>query len=169
MKLRVFYFFVLTLVLVPFSNNALAQMVDSSEYVSIVEKIQQKEFGNSGTVRINQSSAIKNMLEQNAFENQHNQSMQGYRVRIFRDNSQQARTRSEQIEEKFKEYYPEVGVYRSYTNPYFIVAVGDFRTVDDAVKFLNQLTTEHGKEYSNAWIVKEKIYFPPLNSYERQY
>ncbi len=166
MKLKNLYFLILGAVFMLGSGMASAQTVDSSAYVSIVKKIQQKENVNDGTIRINQSSTIDRMLEQNALSNQRNQVLEGYRIRIYRDNDQNARARSEQIAERFKERYPGVGAYRSYTNPYFMVTVGDFRTVDDATKFQNQLAIDYKGEYSNTYVVKEKIHFPPINSNE---
>ena len=149
------------------SGVASAQyVVDSSKYESVVRKIQQREYSSEGTVRINQSSTIERMLDQNALANQQNQTLEGFRIRIYRDNNQNARTRSEQIAEVFKERYADVGAYRSYTNPYFMVAVGDFRTADEAIKFQNRLATDYRGEYANTYIVKEKIYFPPIGSNE---
>lgn len=167
MKLKNLYYLILSAVFMLASGMASAQhMVDSSEYVSIIKKIQQKEQVTEGTVRINQSSAINRMLEQNALSNQQNQMLEGYRVRIYRDNSQNARGRSQQIVERFKERYPDVGAYRSYTNPYFMVTIGDFRTADEATKFQNQLTVDYKNEYSGTYVVKEKIYLPPISSNE---
>lgn len=166
MKLKNLYFLVLGVVFMLASGMASAQhMVDSSEYVSIVKKIQQRGHTNEGTVRINQSSTIDNLLEYNALANQRNQTLEGYRIRIYRDNNQNARTRSEQIMDKFKERYPDIGAYRSYTNPYFMVAIGDFRTADEAIKFQNQLSVDY-RDYSNTYIIKEKIYFPPISNDE---
>lgn len=167
MKFRTLSFLILVVAFTQLNNiQASAQMVDSSEYVSIVKEIQQRGHINEGSVRINQSSSINQMLDRNAFSNQQNQSMQGYRIRIYRDNNQYARQRSEQIVNKFKERYPDVGVYRSYEAPYFKVTIGDFRTPDDAIKFQTQIAADYGSEYANTYLVSEKIYFPPVNNYE---
>lgn len=165
MKLKNLCLFVLCVVFMQLSIGiASAQhMVDSSEYESIVKKIQQREHVGEGIVHINQNRTIDQMLEQNAHANQQNQMFEGFRIRIYRDNNQNARTRSEQIMGKFKERYPDVGAYRSYTNPYFMVTIGDFRTADDAIKFQSQLAVDYRSEYSNTYIVKEKIYFPPIS------
>lgn len=168
MKRKALYFLVLITAFIFSYAQTSAQSsppVDSSEYISIVKKIEERSYVGEGTVRINQSNAITQMLDRNAEVNRHNQTLQGYRIRIYRDNQQQARYRSEQIEHKFKERYPEVGAYRSYTNPYFMVTVGDFRTVDEAIKFQGRLATDY-KEYANTYIIKEKIYFPPIGNYE---
>lgn len=49
-----------------------------------------------------------------------------YRIRIYFDNSQNARNVSTQVVDTFKVYYPNIPIYRSYSNPYFKVTVGDF-------------------------------------------
>lgn len=172
MKPKKLYSLVLAVVFVFFGHMRLSAQatppVDSSEYVNIVKKIQEQGYMGEGTVRINQSSAITQKLDENASVNRANQTLEGYRIRIYRDNSQSARSRSEEIEARFKERYPDVGVYRWYSNPYFFVTVGDFRTVDEAVRFQSRLTSDYGSDYANTYIgTKEKIFFPPISSYER--
>ena len=56
----------------------------------------------------------------------------GYRVRIFFDNSQNARTLANQAMNRFKEIYPDIPVYMVYDNPYFKVTVGNCLTEDEA-------------------------------------
>lgn len=75
----------------------------------------------------------------------------GFRLRIFFDNKQDARVVSEQIVEEFKLDYPTIPVYRSYKNPYFKVTVGDFRAKSEALKFLKEIKLK----YPAAFIVRE--------------
>ena len=49
-----------------------------------------------------------------------------------------------------------MSVYRGYENPYFKVSVGDFRTKEDARKFLNSIKGS----YPSGFIVREKINNP---------
>lgn len=78
---------------------------------------------------------------------------QGFRVRIYFDNRQQARNRSSEVESNFAESYPEVPVYRTYAYPYFKVTVGDFRTRSEAMMFLKKIETD----FPSAFIVRESI------------
>ena len=78
---------------------------------------------------------------------------QGYRVRIYFDNSQNARTISEQIVDTFKVHYPGVPVFRIYDNPYFKVTVGEFRSKSDAMRFLEAIR----REYPTVFLVKESF------------
>ena len=82
--------------------------------------------------------------------------LNGYRIRIFFDNKQSARANSEEVEKSFTESFPQYPVYRTYTNPYFKVAVGDFRTKSDAAKVLEKVLPFFPK----AFIIKDVINYP---------
>lgn len=84
-----------------------------------------------------------------------------YRIRIYFNNSQNARTVSSEVAQEFRERYPSVPVYNQYANPYFKVTVGDFRTKSDAMKFM----TEIKNIYTSAFLVKETY---AISSSERQ-
>ena len=58
--------------------------------------------------------------------------VKGFRVRIFLDNKQWARTEASAAEKKFKELFPGVACYSEYSEPYFRVTVGDCLTKDEA-------------------------------------
>ena len=83
----------------------------------------------------------------------------GYRIRIYFDNRQNARSESERIEKEFKTLFPEMQVYRSYANPYFKVTVGDFRTRSEALSVLSGIKSI----YPSAFLVKENISYPPID------
>jgi hypothetical protein len=85
--------------------------------------------------------------------------MEGYRIRIFFELGQFARKNSEDIMQAFMEKYPGVPVYQNYQNPYWKVSVGDYRSREEAIKFYNQII----KDYPKAFIIPERINFPPLN------
>lgn len=83
----------------------------------------------------------------------------GYRVRIFFDNKQTARTESEEALKKFESLYHDVSAYRSYANPYFKVTVGDFRTKSEAMELLERIKFE----FPSSFVVKETIEFPVVD------
>ena len=82
----------------------------------------------------------------------------GYRIRLFFDNKQSARVESEELEKAFQQQFPLIPTYRSYTNPFFKVVVGDYRTKSDAIKELNKILPF----YPQAIVVKESIYYPVI-------
>jgi hypothetical protein len=83
----------------------------------------------------------------------------GYRVRIFFDNKQNARTESEAVLKRFNGLYPDVMAYRIYANPYFKVSVGDFRTKSEAMALLARIKGA----FPSAFVVKENIEFPVVD------
>ena len=108
-----------------------------------------------GKIVIDQPQSVSRAMSGHIASNA-NKKMMGYRIRIFFDNKQDARTMSERVAGGFKSQHPGIGVYREYENPYFKVTVGDFRTKADARKFLNSIKGS----YPSGFIVREKINFP---------
>ena len=82
-----------------------------------------------------------------------NANVTGYKLRIYFDNAQNARIKSEMIVDTFSYYYPNIPVYRSYVNPYFKVTVGNFRTKTDAMRFMDAI--KH--QYPTVFLVREPI------------
>ena len=82
----------------------------------------------------------------------------GYRIRLFFDNKQSARVESEELEKAFQQQFPLIPTYRSYTNPFFKVVVGDYRTKSDAIRELQKILPF----YPQAIVVKESIWFPAI-------
>ena len=120
-----------------------APRVDSSLVgKDIFDIMPAKDAGCAADVKVHQSQLIRN-----------------YRIRIFFDNRQSARTDSEKMEKDFSAAHPDIPVYRSYVNPYFKVTVGDFRTKSEAMQLLRSIV----KEYPTAFVVKENINYPAVD------
>ena len=102
-------------------------------------------------IKVNQSSAVRSALASYITANR-SKSVPGYRIRVFYDNSPQARTRSESIAAYIRSQYPEAGVYRSFESPNYKVTVGDFRSKEEALKLYMALKSI----YPTAYIIKEK-------------
>ena len=130
----------------------------NTEYVgkNILEMLSSSSL-TGGKVTLQQSDAIKSALSRHMANNE-SRKIHGYRVRIYFDNSQNARSRSESIAGSFSASYPGVAVYRSYSNPFFKVTVGDFRTRIEAQLFANRIAGI----YPSAFLVKENINYPSL-------
>ena len=79
-----------------------------------------------GEVKIHQSQAISTAMQSHISGNR-DRKLPGFRVRIFFDNSQNARSMSETTVKRFSSSHPGVPVYRTYQNPFFKVVVGDYR------------------------------------------
>ncbi len=132
-------------------------LIDSTFYKRDIFSILQQKGPYSNRVTVEQSD---NLLA--AFNNHillaSNKKLIGYRVRIFFDNNQSARTNSETVRRSFISNYPEVPAYVTYTTPYFRVTVGDFRTKSEAMMMLKKIEAQ----YPSAFLVRETINFPPL-------
>lgn len=132
-------------------------LIDSS-YLNrdIFEILSADKYG-EGSVIINQSAAIENQFR-NLILNSSQRKINGFRIRVFFDNKQDSRVKSESVKDSFIELFPEIEAYRTYDNPYFKVTVGDFRTRSDAMKFFRRIE----RLYPSAFIVRESINFPSL-------
>lgn len=118
-----------------------------------------KRAGDDADVQVRQSQEIMNSMRQHIASNSKRTSS-GYRVRIFFDNKQTARTESEKTLKRFKELFPEVAAYRIYANPYFKVTVGNFRTKSEAMALLTRIKGA----FPSAFVVKESIEYPVVDS-----
>ena len=110
-----------------------------------------------GSVQINQPAQMSEAYGKYVKANGERK-RQGYRIRLFFDNKQTARVESEELEKAFQEQFPLIPTYRSYTNPFFKVVVGDYRTKSEAIMELNKILPF----YPKAIVVKESIYFPAI-------
>ncbi len=117
------------------------------------------ENSDEARVTVNQSPQIEESMSAH-IEANGERTISGYRVRIFFDNKQTARTESENITRKFNSLFPDVMSYRIYANPYFKVTVGDFRTKSEAMALLIRIRDE----FPSAFVVKENIKYPVVDT-----
>lgn len=88
--------------------------------------------------------------------------VKGYRVRIFFDNSQNARSQAYGVKSDFEALYPGIPVYLTYETPYFKITAGDCMTREEVTMLWGKLVND----YPKAFIVTEQI---PLSQFERDY
>lgn len=137
------------------SSDTLTAARDSATVTDTVEAVQYMDYDAlmnflKGQVRLTDSlsKAMDRQVEKNR-----GRRTQGYRLRIYFDNSQNARAVSEDIVETFKTRHPGIPVFRIYDNPYFKVTVGEFRSKSDAMRFLEYIRPE----YPAVFLVKESF------------
>ena len=106
-------------------------------------------------IRVDQTQAVWNALQAHIKANGE-KPLTGYRIRVFQDNSPSARRKSEEIAATLRSRFPGVGVYRTFESPNYRVALGDFRTKDDALGVYRQLRGT----YPTAYIIREPIHYP---------
>ena len=108
-------------------------------------------------VSVSQSQAVRNAVEERVIFNETSE-YNGYRIRIYFDNSQNAREASSAIMASFVSRHPDMPAYRTFDSPNFKVTVGDFRTRSEALAALRIIQME----FPSAFIVREKFRFPSL-------
>ena len=106
-------------------------------------------------VTVNQSRAMRSAFDRYVANNA-SKKLTGYRIRVYFENGQNARNRSEAVARSISGAYPGIGVYRTFESPNFKVCVGDFRTKDEAMKIYHSLKAS----YPTAIILRETINYP---------
>lgn len=79
--------------------------------------------------------------------------VEGYRIRLFFDNTQNARTEAELEELRYSEIYPQDSTYIEYFAPYFKLTAGNYLDHQEALVKWSEIV----KKFDNAFIVKERI------------
>ena len=125
---------------------------------NIFSILPKKSKGDKADVNVRQSQAIQSAMLK-TIANNSSRTITGHRVRIFFDNKQNSRGASEAAAGRFKGMYPGTSVYRTYSNPFFKVTVGDFRTRSEALQLLNAIKYE----FPSSFVVKEKINYPVVD------
>lgn len=133
-----------------------APLADSTLVGTTVFQLLQQEAG-GGKVELSQPAEMEQAYRMFVKANGERK-RNGYRIRLFFDNKQTARVESEELEKAFQQQFPLIPIYRSYTNPFFKVVVGDYRTKSEAIKELNKILPF----YPKAIVVKESIYYPAI-------
>ena len=124
----------------------------------VFQAMPEKANGKAG-VLIRQSQMVEESMRTHVIDNR-TRPITGYRIRIFFDNSQNARKNSATTLDEFLSSFRGIPAYRSYANPYFKVTVGDYRTKAEAMANLANIK----KSFPSAFIVKEKINYPQIGS-----
>lgn len=117
-------------------------------------------YGENSKVSVHQSQRIIDAFKSHVASNSSRTST-GFRVRIFNDNKQTSRNDSEAALARFRGMFPGVSAYRTYSNPFFRVTVGDFRTKSEAMQLLQQVKGA----FPTAFIVKETIGYPVVDRF----
>lgn len=86
----------------------------------------------------------------------------GYRIRLYSGNNQQARAEAEAVQQTFREHYA-VPIYFSYENPYFLVSCGNCLSHEEAIILLSKVRAHFPKAFIVACeIPAELIITPPV-------
>lgn len=109
-------------------------------------------------VKIYQPETVRQAVSEKIVSND-GANFNGFRIRIFFDNSQDARNASSAALYRFKTRHPGVAAYRTFDSPNFKVTVGDYRTRSEALAALKEIQSE----YPSAFIVRESFKYPAFS------
>jgi hypothetical protein len=116
--------------------------------------------GPAGNININQDERLNELVRRHIMINKEKQGIPGYRIRIFSESGQMARSRANNVRANFFNKYPEFETYLDYDQPpNFRVYVGDFRTRSEALKIQKKIN----RDYPYSFIVSQMINFPSLD------
>ncbi|MCQ2184912.1 MAG: hypothetical protein MJY62_05840, partial [Bacteroidales bacterium] len=106
---------------------------------SVFDVMPSASDGDKGTVSVHQSRELQEAMASHVLSNG-KRTIPGFRVRIFFDNKRTSRGDSESARQRFERLYPGIKTYRTYSNPYFKVTVGNFRTRSEAMEMLSGIS-----------------------------
>ncbi len=127
----------------------------SAQTSDIYTRLNTADSINHNSVTINEEASIKNIATTNSTPTN---SIRGYRVRIFFDNGQSARTLAQQVQEEFISLYPNIACNLIYENPYFKVTAGNCLSEEEAIMLWDKIN----KSFDKAFIIREDIPFEAL-------
>lgn len=110
-------------------------------------------------VTIVEDSAITRLMldKQNGIERKQVE-MQGYRVQVFSSNNQQtAKTEAFRIQKLVEESQLNVDVYVQYNTPFWKVRLGNFRTIEEAKLFKEEVTRLLPELQGDTYTVRDNI------------
>ncbi len=138
-----------------FSSPSFAQEISPQKTDSQVKADQDPV----GDVKVYQDNRVDTLLKRHIEYNTQQNGMDGYRVQIFFDAGNNSLNRANSVMEQFQLLYPNDTAYVSFSEPYYKVRVGDFRTKLDAEGYLQEVLPD----YPNAFVIKDRINFPRLD------
>ncbi len=105
-----------------------------------------------GSVEVRQSSSAEQALERIGSKRT-SKSVMGYRVGIFFDNGQNARSKATEARTLFRSRFASVPVYMVYESPYYKVSAGDCLTEEEAIILFERIRPL----FPNAYVMREKM------------
>ncbi|HPR56847.1 MAG TPA: SPOR domain-containing protein [Bacteroidales bacterium] len=118
-----------------------------------------QDLVSKGHIVIHRDDRVDKILKRHIEYNQESEGIEGYRIHIFFESGNQSLSKANEAARKYQLLYPEEKAYVSFSEPYYRVRVGDFRTRFDAEKYLQKISGD----YPNAFIIKDRINFPRLD------
>jgi hypothetical protein len=110
---------------------------------------------NNNRIKIIQDPRVDSILKMNLEYNLYQDGIMGYRIQIFFDAGNLSLEKATTAAQDFQILFPGDTAYISFTEPYYRVRVGDFRTRLEARAYMEMILSE----YPNAFVIRDKIRF----------
>ena len=121
--------------------------------------------GNDGFYKGTEEVSVEDLLELHKEFNSNYSSISGYRIQIYKGSGNNALEKGQILMNKFREDYKNKAVYISFSEPYYRVRVGDYRTRLDALNFFRKIKSK----YPSAFVIKENIELVDLPTYQKNH
>jgi hypothetical protein len=154
--MKLIFFLTITLFITPAITNG--QTKTESKPSPDIFKIITAPTANQGKITIYQSVQIANYINRYIEIRRKDNTIPGYRIRIYANSGQSARSTAYNMRERFISQFPDIPAEVDYDTPNFRVYVGDFRSKNEAFRALQLIK----KEFKNAFIVPVPINLPKL-------
>lgn len=153
----------IVLIFLSLSSITRAQQALQTGSLTIFESLAQPDSVNQSTVIVHQDNRLEFAMLGRSTNATH-PTARGFRVQVFSSNSSRtAKSDAFRIEKMIGSEFPETAVYVNYYSPFWKVRVGDFRTINEAQTFRNQIIEAFPTLRSETYIVKEEINLPDKN------
>ena len=120
------------------------------------EIISLRDSISGGTVTVHQDKRIERIVADNTAGS--GAVTHGYRVQVFSSNTQRtAKDEAFSIERRLKEAFPDMGVYVTYSSPFWKVRIGNFQTTAEARAFTDELLYLFPRLRSTTYTVRDRI------------
>jgi hypothetical protein len=112
-----------------------------------------------GKVEVYQDSRVDSIVKMHVNYNTSQSTFEGYRIQIFFDAGNNSLNGAQAAQASYQMLYPGDTAYISFSEPYYKVRVGDFRTRLEAESYLRKIATD----FPNAFVIRDKILFPKMD------
>ncbi len=113
--------------------------------------IVQQNVPGEGRIIIHEEEGISFLLDTHIGMNKSHSYVDGYRIQLYSGSGQKAKHEAMNVKSELLELFPDEPVYMSFTAPFWVVRVGNYRNKYEALGLLNKLR----KDFPNSYIVKD--------------
>lgn len=144
------------IVLIMTFSGLFAQESKEEKKKDVFEILSTEDSISHAKVNFHQDKRIEKVVVDNSVFAASN--VHGFRVQIFSSNVQRtAKEEAFALERNFREAFPDVETYVTYSSPFWKVRVGDFRTQEDAKVFTEKIFEIFPRLKGQTYTVRDKI------------